>query len=79
LWRKDFRPNYDADDIMPTRFDKMLDYARKLSKDFKFVRVDFYEVDGRIYLGEMTFTPGAFIFTYGRPEDEIAVGNLLKI
>ena len=79
LWRKDFRSNYDADDIMPTRFDKMLDYARKLSKDFKFVRVDFYEVDGRIYLGEMTFTPGAFIFTYGRPEDEIAVGNLLKI
>ena len=41
--------------------------------------VDFYEVNGRIYLGEMTFTPGAFIFTYGRSEDEIAVGNLLNI
>ena len=79
LWRKDFRPNYDTDDIMPTQFDKMLEYAKKLSKEFKFVRVDFYEVNGRIYLGEMTFTPGAFIFTYERSEDEIAVGNLLNI
>ena len=64
---------------MPTQVDKMLEYAKKLSKEFKFVRVDFYEVNRRIYLEEMTFTPGAFIFTYGRSEDEIAVGNLLNI
>ena len=57
----------------------MKKYAAMLSKDFKFVRVDFYEVSGRIYLGELTFTPGAFIFKYGNPEDEIKVGSLLKI
>ena len=70
--------NHD-DYIKPDTFDTMVEYSCMLSKEFKFVRVDFYEVNGRIYLGEMTFTPGAFIFTYGRSEDEIAVGNLLNI
>ena len=77
--RRDFSIGSDAIDIMPQQFDLMKQYAKQLSKDFKFVRVDFYEANGRIYLGELTFTPGAFIFRYGRPEDEIAVGGLLTL
>lgn len=64
---------------MPKHFDKMYEYAINLSQTFKFVRVDFYEANGCIYLGELTFTPGAFIFRYDNPEDEITVGNLLKL
>ena len=29
----------------------MVDYSKKLSKLFKFVRVDFYEVNNKVYLG----------------------------
>lgn len=57
----------------------MKEYATKIAQDFKFVRVDFYEVNNRIYLGELTFTPGAFIFKYNNPDEEIAVGGLLKL
>ena len=57
----------------------MVEYSCMLSKEFKFVRVDFYEIDGRPLLGEMTFTPGAFIFKYKKTEDEIYAGSLLKI
>ena len=32
--------------------------AGKLSSPFPFVRVDFYEIDGKPVFGEMTFTPG---------------------
>lgn len=39
----------------PVNFDKMLEFAVKLSKDIPHVRVDFYEVDGRLYFGELTF------------------------
>ena len=35
----------------------MIDYAKILSNDFKFVRVDFYEINNQVYLGELTFTP----------------------
>ena len=73
------KANYNIDDILPSKFDLMKQYASLLSKDFKFVRVDFYEVNNRIYLGELTFTPAAFIFKYINPEDEIKDGNLLKL
>ena len=47
----------------PINFEKMKELAEKLSKDIPQVRVDFYEVNGKIYFGEMTlfhhsgFTP----------------------
>ena len=39
----------------------MLEIARKLSEDIPMVRVDLYNVDGNIYVGEMTFSPGLFL------------------
>jgi len=39
----------------PKKYDEMVSLAKKLAKPFPFVRVDFYEVQVRILLGEMTF------------------------
>ena len=39
----------------PDTFEQMAKYARVLSSGFPHVRVDFYEVDGRLYFGELTF------------------------
>lgn len=39
----------------PACLDEMLDAAGKLSEGFPEVRVDFYEVGGKLYFGEMTF------------------------
>lgn len=41
----------------PKNLDKMIEYSEVLSKDFKFVRVDFYNDNGNIIFGELTFTP----------------------
>ena len=41
----------------PKTFEKMKEFAELLSQDFAFVRVDFFDVDGKLYMGEMTFTP----------------------
>lgn len=41
----------------PKNFDKMVEIARALSSEFPFVRVDQYNIDGEIYIGELTFTP----------------------
>lgn len=40
----------------PTCLDRMLEMAAKLSTGFPVVRVDLYEVNGKVYFGEMTFT-----------------------
>lgn len=42
----------------PQNLDKMIEIARVLSEDFLFVRVDLYNVDGKIYFGELTPVPG---------------------
>lgn len=36
----------------------MIETARRLSKDFPMVRVDLFDIDGKIILSELTFTPG---------------------
>ncbi len=36
-------------------FDEMIELSRKLSKDFVHVRVDLYEVNGKVYFGELIF------------------------
>lgn len=62
----------------PKNFDKMLEIASKLSEDFPFVRVDLYNIDGKIYFGELTFypwtgyvqfTPDSFDYELGRLMD----------
>lgn len=48
-------PNSDKVINRPVNFNKMRELASILSRDIPQVRVDFYDVDGKIYFGEMTF------------------------
>lgn len=43
----------------PKNFEKMVEIVKILSKGFHHVRVDLYNVNGKIYFGEMTFTNGS--------------------
>jgi len=52
--RKDFKPIVEQLP-KPKNFDMMVKYARILSEGFPHVRVDFYNISGRIIFGEMTF------------------------
>ena len=42
----------------PKNYQKMIELSEKISKDLLFARIDFYEIDGKIYFGEITFYPG---------------------
>lgn len=41
----------------PENFDRMIEMARILSKEFIFARIDFYNINGKIYFGEITLSP----------------------
>ena len=77
--RYDFPNNLKIIDKKPINFEKMKEFSKILSEPFNFVRVDFYEIDGRVFLGELTFTPGAMAFKYKNDDDNIKVGSLLKL
>ena len=63
----------------PQKLDEMIDIARKLSEDFKFVRVDLYELDGKVYFGELTFSPGSCVFPYFTHKFDLEMGERLSI
>ena len=48
-------PNADVWPEKPSQFEKMKILASKLSEGVPHLRVDFYEVNGKIYFGELTF------------------------
>lgn len=48
-------PNAPVLPHKPENFDEMIDLAEKLSQNIPQVRVDFYDIDGKLYFGEMTF------------------------
>lgn len=63
----------------PVLFEDMINYSEILAQPFKFVRVDFYDVDGKIIFGELTFTPSAGLDTGRLEETDIFFGELLNI
>ena len=48
----------------PKSFSEMIQVAQILSKGFPYVRVDLYDVDGKVIFGELTFTPNAGKYSY---------------
>lgn len=78
--RTDFVCDPNDIDKKPVSFERMREYAERLSKPFDFVRVDFFELDGVPYLGEMTFTPANARQKYiGDPETGLALGRMLHL
>jgi len=63
----------------PKLFKLMKKYAIILSKDFKFVRVDLYELENEIRLGELTFIPMNSFFYCKNKKHEIELGKDLII
>lgn len=62
----------------PETLDKMLELSRELAKGFPFVRIDFYDVNGQVFVGEMTFTPGMFLRFSSRLWDR-KLGDYLEL
>lgn len=57
----------EADFDRPSNLDEMIHVASSLSRGIDFVRVDLYSVNGKTYVGEMTFMPTGGMFRF-KPE-----------
>lgn len=77
LSRKDYPANYKIIDSKPP-IDLLIEYASVLCKPFKFVRCDFVISDKKVYVGELTFTPGAGNQSYLGDGDK-RLGDMLDL
>lgn len=63
----------------PKKLEKMIQYAERLSEDFPFVRVDFYNDNGKIIFGELTFTPACCCAPYYSKNGNEELGKMLEL
>lgn len=63
----------------PKNFDEMIKLSEKLGRDFLHVRVDFYEVNGKTYFGEMTFYSFAGVCPFNPEEWDYKLGEYIEL
>jgi hypothetical protein len=63
----------------PRCFEEMKVLAAKLSEGIPQVRVDFYEVGGKPYFGEMTFTSKGGFMDFYTSQFLLELGNMIKL
>ncbi len=68
-----------ADIQLPDNLSEMISLAERLSKDIPLLRVDLYNIHGKIYFGELTFFPAAGMGAFDPEEYDIKLGKLLRI
>lgn len=71
--------NYKEKDVeipKPDTFSEMVEITKKLSYGFSHVRVDLYEINGKVYFGEMTFTNASGLEKIEPYEADVELGNL---
>ncbi|MFC1528041.1 ATP-grasp fold amidoligase family protein [Candidatus Neomarinimicrobiota bacterium] len=82
-WEKLDIRSRDTESTVPTkrpkRLNTMIKLAQKLSTNFKFVKVDMYNIDGKIFIGELTFTPSMGLQGFIPDEWNLKLGDKLKL
>lgn len=72
-------PNADEHPAKPDTFDEMRRLAEKLSQNIPHLRVDFYEVNGKAYLGELTFFTGGGFEKFTPSEWDKTLGTWIQL
>lgn len=72
-------PNFQKEIKLPVNIEEMISIAEKLSEGFNFVRVDLYNVDGKIYFGEMTFYPASGFGIFTSKDADVQLGKWLEL
>lgn len=76
---KIYPPDFTHIEVMPENLSEMITLAEKLSKNIPFLRVDFYNVQGKIYFGELTFFPAGGVGAFTDEKWDIELGNYLTL
>ena len=78
-WLKGDEKKKDPKLPRPENLDEMLEVAKKLSEDFIYARIDLYNVDGKIYFGEITLSPNSGFYSGLTEETDRILGEKIHI
>ncbi len=72
-------PNYSGELKKPDNLSEMIEVAERLSDELQFARIDLYDVDGKIYFGEITLTPAGGLTPFTPIEKDREIAKLLDL
>ena len=72
-------PNAIKDIKRPQGLDDMAELARKLSSGMRQVRIDFYDINGKVYFGEITFSHWSGMVPFEPEEWDYKWGKMIKL
>ena len=72
-------PNSDKPLNRPVSLEKMILLSKKMSKNTPFLRVDFYEIDGKPYFSEFTFFSDAGLAAFHPEKLDKEIGNWINL
>lgn len=82
-WEKlPFTRHYPASEKIirrPKNFGKMIELSEKMSSGIPFVRMDWYEINSKLYFGEYTFYPGSGFEEFDPESWDKKLGNLIDL
>ncbi len=74
-----FARKADIDMTKPKNFGKMVEIARKLAGSLVFIRVDMYNIAGKIFFGEYTFHHNGGLSKFSTLQEDIYLGKLIRL
>jgi hypothetical protein len=76
---KQYYPNSNYIIQKPKNYDEMIDISKKLSENIKHVRVDLYNINGKIYFGELTLTHFSGLKKFTPNKWDLIFGSWLEL
>ena len=76
--RSDFK-KFEKKPDKPINFEKMIKFSKLLSRNIPHVRCDWYEINQKLYFGELTFSTCSGFIPFENGKMDYEIGNLLKI
>ena len=65
--------------LKPKKWDEIIAISEKIAEGIPYLRVDTYEIDGRLYFGEATFYTWAGFMVFNPPEWDRRLGDMLEL
>lgn len=72
-------PDYTKKIEMPKNLDKMIELTETISHNTVLSRIDFYEIDGQVYFGEITFYPGSGFSPFTDEKWDYKLGDMIDL
>ena len=77
--KRPHHPNAQNAITKPTQLTKMLELSTIIAREIPFARVDFYEINNRLYFGEITFYPASGMSSFEPEEWDYTLGDWIKL